>query len=499
MIPTYTIALPHTILLCSYLLLLLYSIYKDSTWGYYFVAALILLEATWNYYFGTGNNLMHSLIDLGIISVTAVIFFALKQRILKGAFLLSSIAGFFMWHINIVHTDSISHDSVGEDVEYFLEFDNVANVNEWMETSSSEYSSFYPLFSPIDKSFQLDEYVLVRVSADRQLDFENDFPEIQGLIHAEINDQVILEMPNNVVLRSSEGINQLNDPHVDKQWMADPYKMDKFHKLAQKHKIKANGGTSVVAILDTGVDASHEDLKDNYISIASRFDNDPRGHGTHCAGIAAAVTGNKIGIISLIPSGAPVKVTSVRVMNSFGIGSQRTIIDGIIRAADEGCSVISLSLGGVTSDSKEKAYAEAVRYANAKGSIVVVAAGNSGNNARGYTPANTKGVITVTATDTIMRKADFGNDVTELDMGLAAPGTAIYSTFPEDEYKSFNGTSMAAPFVSGLIGLMKAYDPSLSTQEVYTILSETAIRKDRLFIVDPYAALEKLFNTRLSS
>jgi len=464
MIPTYTIALPHTILLTCYLLLLLVSIAKDSNLGYYLVLGLIGLECTWNYYFGTGDNLLHSAIDLIAIGTASFLFFAIKHRLLRGAFLLSSIAAFFLWHVNIVKTETTAAKDGSELVEYFIEFDNKENLKAWIDGTEANFQYTYPLFHPTDKSFQLDEYVLVKVSTEEREVFEDTMSEIEGLIHVEVNDQVVLDMPTAITFHSPLKSSQLNDPHVNKQWMADPYKMDRFHKLAEKNKIKVNAARSVIAILDTGVDANHEDLKENYTSISSRYDEDPRGHGTHCAGIAAAVTGNRIGIISLIPSGAPVKVSSVTVMNKFGMGTQKTIIDGIIKAADEGCSVISLSLGGVTSDSKEKAYAEAVRYANAKGSIVIVAAGNSGRNATGYTPANTVGVIAVTATDTLMRKADFGNDVSDLKMGLAAPGTAIFSTFPGDEYKSFNGTSMAAPFVSGLVGLMKAYDSSLSTR-----------------------------------
>lgn len=498
MIPQFTIALPHTLLLSAYLFLLICCVAKEVNWGYYLVITLIGLECTWNYFFGTGDNLLHSAVDLMAIGAISYLFFLVRKKVLRYLFLAFSLFGFFLWHLNF--DASRSGEKLEEQkLDYLIEFDTQENLKTWLLTANADYDLSYPAFSPQDLSFKLDEYVLISLTAAELKAFKTRSPEIKGLIHFECNDEVVLKMPNSYEITSKEHAQGLNDPHLDKQWMADQYKLDKFHKLTEKHKIKAFDGPTVIAILDTGVDGKHEDLKDNFISTASRYDNDPKGHGTHCAGIAAAVTGNKIGIASLIPSQAPVKVTSIKVLNSFGVGTQKTIIDGIIKAADEGCSVISLSLGGITSDSKEKAYAEAVRYANAKGSIVIVAAGNSGKNATGYTPANTEGVITVTAIDTLLRKAHFGNDVSELKMGLAAPGTMIYSTFPGDKYQSFNGTSMAAPFVSGLVGLMKAYNRELTTSQVYTILQKSAIAKNQLFIVDPYAALELMLNQRPES
>ena len=76
----------------------------------------------------------------------------------------------------------------------------------------------------------------------------------------------------------------------------------------------------------------------------------------------------------------------------MGVGNQQSTIQGMIRAADMGADVISMSLGSISSDSRQKAYEEAVKYANAKGSIVIAAAGNSNQNAKDYSPANAKGI-----------------------------------------------------------------------------------------------------------
>jgi len=191
-----------------------------------------------------------------------------------------------------------------------------------------------------------------------------------------------------------------------------------------------------------------------------------------------------------------VKITGIKVLNAFGTGTQKSIVQGIILAADMGASVISISIGGVTNDERERAYTEAVNYALSKGSIVVVAAGNSNIDARNITPANTPGVISVTAIDQSMKKAQFGNTVNNLKMGLAAPGAAIYSTMPGNKYKANSGTSMAAPFVSGIIGLMKLYIPELSSTEAYELLKENAIQNDGLFIVDPLKTFQSMFDSQ---
>ncbi|MFQ5448355.1 MAG: S8 family serine peptidase, partial [Saprospiraceae bacterium] len=251
-----------------------------------------------------------------------------------------------------------------------------------------------------------------------------------------------------------------------------------------------------LAILDTGVDASHEDLADNFVSTRKKYDYDKSGHGTHCAGIAAAVSNNNKGIASFSRNNAFVEVTSIKVLSDAGYGSQKMIIDGILEAADNGADVISLSLGGPSSDSKQRAYKKAVDYANRKGAIVLVAAGNSKTNARRYAPANTPGVIAVSAVDTLLRRASFSNFVQDLGMAVAAPGVKIYSTFPGNQYKTLNGTSMAAPYVSGLVSLMKSLRPGLTTRQVFNILNKTGMetkgKKETGRLIQPAVAVREL-------
>jgi len=264
----------------------------------------------------------------------------------------------------------------------------------------------------------------------------------------------------------------INDPGVNELWGFDEMRMDNLYKVLKSKKIKPKKKANIF-ILDTGVDANHEDLKANYKSHKSVYDTDKQGHGTHCAGIAAAVTNNKVGVASYAPNNNFVTVTSVKVLTDYGGGTQKTIIAGILEAADNGADVISMSLGGRSNKSRKRAYARAVNYCNRKGAIVLAAAGNSNMDAADYSPANAPGIITVAAIDTNLNRAHFSNYVNNVQYGIAAPGVNIYSTYPNNQYKTLNGTSMACPYVAGLVGLMKSIKPDLTTKEVYQILDKT--------------------------
>lgn len=160
---------------------------------------------------------------------------------------------------------------------------------------------------------------------------------------------------------------------------------------------------------------------------------------------------------------------------------------------------MSISLGGLSNDLAQEAFTEAVSYANKQGTIVVVAAGNSDSNAIDYAPANTPGVITVSAIDTLMRRASFSNTVQDLEMGIAAPGVNILSTYPKDKYQFLTGTSMATPYVAGLVGVMKSIKPDLTTQEVYQILNNTSLelesKRESGKLIQPGKAISQLIES----
>ncbi|MEO1627080.1 MAG: S8 family serine peptidase, partial [Bacteroidota bacterium] len=332
-------------------------------------------------------------------------------------------------------------------------------------------------FQPEDGGItDLDDYLVVDVPAEKlsQLkEIEQAFYD-SGLINwVEENEMVLLDDPQASAspMRRQPDF-QLNDPQINRLWGFEAMGVDRLNRYLQAQKIVPKRKAAIF-ILDTGIDAKHEDIAANYKSLQSKYDNDPAQHGTHCAGIAAAVSNNGKGIASFSPDNQFVTVTSIKVLRAFGGGTQNMIINGMIEAADNGADVISMSLGGPANRQRTLAYQKAVQYANKKGAIVVVAAGNSKANANRYAPANTPGVITVSAIDSTLNRAFFSNTVQDLSRGIAAPGLGIYSTIPGNKYASFNGTSMATPYVAGLLGILKSIQPSLDTDAAYNILRES--------------------------
>ncbi len=295
---------------------------------------------------------------------------------------------------------------------------------------------------------------------------------VEGVLSVEINDivqttPIISKNPNR------KNPNQLtNDEHVGNLWGFNNMNVKDLHALLNGMKPQK---VAKIYILDTGVDGKHEDLQGVFFSTNPSYNSDKVGHGTHCAGIAAAVSNNEKGIASFSPNTNFVLVTSIKVLNDNGGGTQEGIIDGIIEAADAGADVISMSLGGMSNGERQAAYTEAVEYANRAGAIVVVAAGNSDDDAADYCPANAAGVITVSAIDENNNKAEFSNYINNVAMGIAAPGVNIYSTTPNNSYQYMNGTSMATPYVAGLLGVMKSLNPNLTTSEAYNILKNSGI------------------------
>ncbi len=318
----------------------------------------------------------------------------------------------------------------------------------------------------------LDEWWLLNILPSSEKDMDEILGRLQqkeAIAYLEWNDSIELEPIRADLSGETAYVSGFNDPLSSRQWyllMTGAYEavrwLDSMGLQPQ--------GNARIAILDTGIDGDHEDIKAHYRSIQAGYDHDPHGHGTHCAGLAAAVSNNGLGIASAVPSADWVSVSSVRVLNNMGGGTQRGIIQGILEAADAGADVISLSLGGRSRDAAQRAYEKAVNYAHQKGAIVVVAAGNEGIDARRIAPANVQGVIAVAAVNRTGSKAVFSNSVEFLDRGIAAPGVEMVSTLPGNRYVAFNGTSMATPMVANTVAILRALDPLLDTETAYNIL-----------------------------
>lgn len=287
---------------------------------------------------------------------------------------------------------------------------------------------------------------------------------------------------------------------------------------------KATGSGVTVAVLDTGI-RSHSDLNANIVGgydmiSSSTIGNDGNGrdsdpsdpgdwvtanecgythsasdsswHGTHVAGTVAAVGNNNKGVIGVAYGS---KVVPVRVLGKCG-GTTADIADGIIWAAGGSVSgvpsnsnpadVINMSLGG--GSSCQSVTQSAINTARSLGATVVVAAGNSSANASGFTPASCSGVVTVAATDKTGGDSYYTNYGSVID--VAAPGGAqsfandsngILSTLNSgsstpgsENYEYFQGTSMAAPHVAGVAALMYEENPSITPDQVESILKSTS-------------------------
>ncbi|WLR57098.1 S8 family peptidase [Mesobacillus subterraneus] len=226
-----------------------------------------------------------------------------------------------------------------------------------------------------------------------------------------------------------------------------------------------------IAIVDTGVDLDHPDLRNrlvkgyNVINDKAEPDDD-NGHGTHVAGIIASETNNNEGVAGMTWFS---KIMPIKAMGAKGYGTTFDIAKGIVWAVDHGADVINLSLGNYQ---PSKVLEEAVRYAFEKDVVMVSAAGNDGSNQPTY-PSAYPEVLSVAAVDYNGNRASFSNYGEYID--IAAPGVYIPSTYYNKQYAALSGTSMAAPHVAGLAALIKSANPELKSSQVIKIIKNSAI------------------------
>lgn len=293
-----------------------------------------------------------------------------------------------------------------------------------------------------------------------------------------------------------------NDPEYNKQWGLTSNQKPGVTTggiRAEGAWDVADGSGVVIAVVDNGV-TSHGDLSPNLLpgydftasnrggngmnpGITNEKNCSVAWHGTHVAGIAAALTNNGAGIAGVAPGA---KVVPVRALNACGIGYTSDIADGITWAAGGTvpgvpanpypAKIINVSLGGL--GMCETTFQNAIDYANSQGSMVVAAAGNHSVDASNYEPANCRGVISVGGTNRPGGRwvlSDYGATV-----DVAAPADSIWSTYnngtsaPGTEgYGYMSGTSMATPAVSGVMALAQSVAPRpLTPPEMRTLLMQ---------------------------
>ena len=260
-------------------------------------------------------------------------------------------------------------------------------------------------------------------------------------------------------------------------------------KAPEAWEITPGSSSTRIAVLDTGIDSTHPSLSDFVnTSLGRSFvggdTGDRAGHGTHVAGTIASY-GEVSGVMqsaTLIP---------VKVLGDDGTGSMYGIQQGITYAASIDADVINMSLGG---GGYFQGMEEAIDTANSQGTIVVAASGNDGARNVSY-PAAYSGSIAVGSVTSSKTRSSFSNYGPELD--VMAPGSNVYSTLPNNQYDTLSGTSMASPHVAGVMGLIRATDPTISVADARTALNNTAQAAGPELeyghgIVDAYAAVQEV-------
>jgi len=318
--------------------------------------------------------------------------------------------------------------------------------------------------------------------------------------------------------------NEPNDTLYSQQWANEAIQADTVQaRMAADTTVSDTN--QVIAIIDTGVDKDHEDLKNKmWVNTAELngspgVDDDQNGfiddtygwdfinndgnpmddnsHGTHCAGSAAAETNNSKGIAGVSPGA---KIMGVKVMQSSGYGAAADIAQGILYAANNGASVISMSIGGA-GRSKVSEDALAVAYAY---SFLVAAAGNDnicigrpnptykcpdGKTPKPFYPAAYSYVLGVESSASYGGKSGFSNYDEDgriasaypdlLNYEVRAPGSQIISCKPagntgnNGRYNFSQGTSMACPAVAGGVSLLKSFQPTFTHEKVFLHLIKT--------------------------
>lgn len=298
----------------------------------------------------------------------------------------------------------------------------------------------------------------------------------------------------------------------DDQWAIKHVKVPEAWKLVDK-KAKP----VIVAVIDTGLDWNHKDINWNNIWVNRKetpdngrdddnngyvddiigwdfygrhnnpFDHD--GHGTFVSGVIAADTNNSVGIAGIDPNA---KIMVLKALNSFGHSRASYLAKAITYAADNGAQVINMSVGGKNLTEIEQ---QAINYAHNKGVVIVVAAGNEGIDVSGFGPAGGDKVITVASTGLNDDHPSFSNWGKQID--IAAPGADILSlrarrtdtmrdipgvkyqpglayVGDDKRYYRASGTSFSAPIVTGIVSLMLSKNPTLTPDQVKTLLQQTA-------------------------
>jgi thermitase len=253
------------------------------------------------------------------------------------------------------------------------------------------------------------------------------------------------------------------------QWGLDAIEVSKAWKVSK-------GENTLVAIIDTGIDCEHIALKGRCESGSDFTDSkngkDENGHGTHCAGI--------VGANGILKGVAPkANLLGIKFLDSEGAGDLASSINAIEFAIEKGAKILSCSWGGYE---YSQAIFDVINKAREENVLFIFASGNESNDndkTKSY-PASydLDNIISVGAIDKNINLASFSNY--GMSVHIAAPGVKIFSTYPNDQYISLSGTSMATPFVAGVLALIKSINPEISYVDLKDRVLKNSIQVEKL-------------------
>lgn len=385
----------------------------------------------------------------------------------------------------------------GEIASWLVELgedDDISEIEQLLNVAGASWEEAFPSVS-MEQDADLAQVYIIRVEESASILLANALrADKENVDHVELNFMVQLEEP---VVADEAGIadNDLleNDPLASQQWALDAINGHAVHRMLENTQPIRK---AIVAILDTGVDARHEDVSGTFTDSPATVDI--HGHGSHCAGIAGAITNNGTGIASLNWEGRFLDIAGYQALNEQGFGSIEMISQAIIDAAQDKVDVISMSLGAKAQT--PKVISDAIAFARRSKVIVLASAGNSNEDAIDHMPSGVEGVIVVSAVDENLDKAKFSNTNTSLARPITAPGVNILSLKTGGGYVTMSGTSMSTPVVSGIVGMMRAMNPDITDDQVWDILQSTGRDvKDTQRIgrlIDAEAAIKKAMDLR---
>lgn len=372
---------------------------------------------------------------------------------------------------------------------------------------------FFMLVYPVFASEHNNEVIYIEKNSSELniIDLEQS-EDVQGKVD-ELKSDTDIEIAEPNYIRKMLG-NTPDDYYYSAQWHLNQ-SSDKDIDAPKAWGKEKGTKKTVIAVIDTGVDTDHEDLVDNmwvnsneiagngvdddnngyvddiygwdFVSNNSNPNPNPDGvgdggvsHGTHVAGIIAAKGNNGIGVAGVCYN---CRIMAVQVMNDEGIGTISNIYSGILYAVNNGADIINLSFGSYDYSSTEQ---KAIDKARDEGVVIVAAAGNDNIsiNKDPIYPACHNGVIGVGSTTVSDKKSSFSNYGKDC-VDVSAPGSSIVATFYYNPTYNFNykygymsGTSMAAPVVAGVAGLLKAYRSDLTKKKITNYIIDNAEDKN---------------------